>query len=168
MRLLCTVALSVAVACVAVSTGGAQAGQPKHLLVTIVVKAEGTVSKENVAVGFGPVRTYVADPDLMRIQLLGPRGRVLKTIKTWDPLRYFVFVKVKNQVRERYVSRDSATMMFPLPFHYDVRAIRVGDSTGRRYGGEFSVTTEVTAFCTAHRSDAGCRRWLQRYDPRRD
>jgi hypothetical protein len=49
------------------------------------------IANEEIAVGEGPARSYVMDPDFFRVELRDRCGRALHTIQTWDPrvVRYY-------------------------------------------------------------------------------
>lgn len=71
--------------------------QAKSLIVSFEIEG-GKVQVEAINMTYGLARSYIADPDQLRIKLKGSSGQILGEIRTWDPRVAFIYSMQDDQV----------------------------------------------------------------------
>lgn len=131
----------------------------KSLVVKFHITAT-ALTVQGVSVQYGPAHTYIADPDLFRIAMLGASGQTLDGVGTYDPHGARIYAAAEpGRLREVYVVRPEADGIWILPFVPKVRALRFSDSAGRSYG-TVPVADAIRAFCLGKPSDPECVSWM--------
>lgn len=169
-------------------------GAPKVIRVRLTV-TDSTIRLDRATVEYGIARTYLADPDLFRVALVGPDTQAIEVVRTYDPLDRRVYPnsnppdsvlrarggaatdpssgRPRPPLRrrafpfaERQFRQDSATSELFIPFTSAARALKVSNVRGTNYG-ELSLVDSIRVFCDENRNhDPGCQRWLRNFPKR--
>jgi hypothetical protein len=108
----------------------------------------------------GRVRTYIADPDQVRIYLVGFDLKPTGLIRTWAP-RGLIDVSVDAQGKPWETVKDvTANVKFIVPFVSSIRYLVFTDNRDISFG-TVDTKTAVKTFCLTHSHDADCAEWMR-------
>jgi hypothetical protein len=148
---------------------------PKFVALRVLLRSNGELKVLSTRMGYGRLATTKLNPNELKIQLIGDRGRAVGTLRAWDPLGRRVYTPTPDGgIEESYLIDDEAIVEILVPFEIRLKSVRfsgpalVRGRPGRANANvEANVTTTIRRFCAHRVKDRDCGRWLQTYPRRR-